>query len=204
MPGRPRRDNGVMTTAPRIDGCVLAGGPGRRLGRPKADVRLGELTLVERAVGTLRARCREVVVVSRPGIALPSLEVPVVFDRPGPDAPLVAVATGLAALDGDEVVVLGCDLPFAAPLIDELLDAPAGIAVVGTDRGRPQPLCARYPRLRTLEACERLLAVDALPVRGLLDAVGALGVEASGHQLLNVNTPEDLAAARALLGEIDA
>jgi molybdopterin-guanine dinucleotide biosynthesis protein A len=204
MARRQTRHNDPVTAAARIDGCVLAGGPGRRLGRPKADVRLGELTLVERAVATLRARCREVVVVSRPGVALPPLDVPVVFDRPGPDAPLVAVATGLGALDGDEVVVLGCDLPFADGLIDELLEAPAGIAVVGTDRGRPQPLCARYPRRRTLEACERLLAVDALPVRGLLDAVGALGVEASGHQLLNVNTPEDLARARALLGEIGA
>jgi molybdopterin-guanine dinucleotide biosynthesis protein A len=188
-----------MAPAPRIDGCVLAGGPGRRLGRPKADVLLGATTLVERAVATLRARCREVVVVSRPGVALPPLEVPVVFDRPGPDAPLVAVATGLAALDGDEVVVLGCDLPFAADLVDALLEAPAGVAVVGTDRGRPQPLCARYPRERTLRACERLLAVDALPVRGLLDAVGALGVAARGHQLLTVNTPDALAAARALV-----
>lgn len=184
----------------RPDGCVLAGGPGRRFGRPKAGVLLLGRTLVERAVDALLERCGRVVVVSRPGVALPPLPVPVVLDRPGPDAPLVALATGLAALEGEEVLVLGCDLPLAGPLLDELIAAPPGIPVVGlAPGGRPQPLCARYPRERTLAACERLLAVQALPVRGLLDSVGALGIEAPDDALLNVNTPEDLALAEEIL-----
>lgn len=182
-----------------VDGVVLAGGPGRRLGRSKADVMLGDASLVERAVDALAARCRRVVVVSRPGVAMPPLPCPVIHDRPGPDAPLVAVATGLAAVDADDALVLGCDLPFAAPALDALLAAPSGSAVVATDRGRPQPLCARYPRATTLAACDRLLAEGALPVRGLLDAVGALGVEADPPALLNINTPEDLARASELL-----
>ena len=160
---------------------------------------LGDLTLVERAVATLSARCERVVVVSRPDIILPPLGVPVVFDRPGPDAPLVAVATGLAACDAADVVVLGCDLPFAASLVDRLIAAPAAVAVVGVDgTGRPQPLCARYPRVEALAACDRLLGVDALPVRGLLDAVHAAGIPAEGNELLNVNTPDDLRRASAL------
>ena len=186
-------------SARRPDGCVLAGGAGRRFGRPKADVLLAGRSLVERAIDALSERCGEVIVVARPGVSLPPLAVRVLHDRPGPDAPLVAVATGLAALAGEEVVVLGCDLPFAGPLLDELIAAPAGVAVVGTVGGRPQPLCARYPRERALAACERLLAAQALPVRGLLDAVGALGIEATGDALLNVNTPADLARAEAVL-----
>lgn len=191
-----------MTEPPRDarpDGCVLAGGSGRRLGRPKAGVVLGGTTLVERAVATLSERCATVVVVARPGVPLPELPVPVVHDRPGPGAPLVAVATGLAALRGEDVVVLGCDLPFAGPLLDELLAAPPGVAVAGTEGGRAQPLCARYPRRRALEACERLLSAGALPARALVDALGALGVEARGDALLNVNTPEDLARAERVL-----
>ena len=157
-------------------------------------------SLVERAVDALLERCERVVVVSRPGVSLPVLPVPVVMDRPGPDAPLVALATGLAALEGEEVLVLGCDLPLAGPLLDELIAAPPGVPVVGLALGgRPQPLCARYPRERTLAACERLLAAHALPVRGLLDAVGALGIEAPDDALLNVNTPEDLARAEEIL-----
>src|SRR5262245_30436223 len=189
----------TVRSVSRIDGCTLAGGPGRCLGRPKADVLLGGRTLVERAVASLRERCDEVVVVSRPGVPLPALGVPVLHDRPGPDCPLTALATGLAALEGDEVLVLGCDLPFAAPLLDALLAAPPGACAAAAANGRAQPLCARYPRRRALAAAERLLAAGALPARGLLDALGAARIEAEGDALLNVNNCADLERARALL-----
>ena len=186
--------------ARRLAGCVLAGGPGRRLGRPKAGVVLGGRTLVERAVDALRARCDDVVVVSRPGVPLPALDARVVHDRPGPDCPLGALATGLAALEADEVLVLGCDLPLAAPVLDALLDAPPGRAVAAAQGPRAQPLCALYPRVAALAAAERLLGAGALPARGLLDALGAARVQAEGDALLNVNTPADLDRARALAG----
>jgi molybdenum cofactor guanylyltransferase len=180
----------------RVEGCVLAGGRGRRLGRPKAGVTLAGRTLVERAVDALGRRCGRVVVVSRPGVPLPPLEVPVVHDRPGPACALLALATGLSALEGADALVLGCDLPFAGPLLDALLAAPPGLAVAGSAEGRLQPLCARYPRAPALAAAERLLADGELAARGLLAALGAVGVEAEGDDLLNVNTPADLARAR--------
>jgi molybdopterin-guanine dinucleotide biosynthesis protein A len=179
---------------------VLAGGAGRRFGRPKADVILAGRTLVERAVDLLSARCRRVVVVSRPEVRLPALAVPVVHDRPGPDAPLAALASGLAALDGEDVLVLACDLPLAAPALDLLLATPPGLAVVAVAGGRPQPLCARYPRRRSLAACERLLAAGALRALGLLAELGAVTVEARDDWLLNVNAPADLERARRALG----
>jgi len=183
----------------RPDGLVLAGGPGRRLGRTKASVELAGTTLAERAVRMLEPRCGRVVIVSRPGVPLPPLGVPVVIDRPGPDAPLVALATGLAALEAADVLVLAVDLPLAAPLLDALVAAPSGVAVVATEAGRPQPLCARYPRERALAAAERLLAEGRLPARGLPEALGATGVAAEGDALLNVNSPGDLARAEAIL-----
>jgi molybdopterin-guanine dinucleotide biosynthesis protein A len=182
-----------------IDGAVLAGGPGRRLGRPKAGVTLAGRTLVERAVDALRARCDRVIVVSRPEVRLPALDVPVVHDRPGPDAPLTAIATALAELRAPDVLVLACDLPLAGPVLDALVAAPPGAAVAGVQDGRLQPLCARYPREAALAACERLLAAGALPARGLLDALGVRGVDAPGDALLNVNSPADLARAEEAL-----
>jgi molybdopterin-guanine dinucleotide biosynthesis protein A len=182
-----------------LGGAVLAGGPGRRLGRPKAGVTLAGRTLVERAVDALLARCDEVIVVSRPGIALPRLSVPVVHDRPGPDAPLTGIATALAALSAPDALVLACDLPLAGPLLDALAQLPPGTAAAGAERGRLQPLCARYPRERALAACERLLAAGALPAKGLLEALGAAAVEAPGDALLNVNAPADLARAEEAL-----
>lgn len=183
-----------------LDGCVLAGGPGRRLGGPKAGALLAGRSLVERAVDLLDVRCGRVVVVTRPDVALPPLHAPVIFDRPGPDAPLVALVSAFAALDADDVLVLACDLPLAGPMLDRLLAAPPGEAVAGVEGGRLQPLCARYPRRAALAVCERLLEAGALPARGLPEALGARGIEAPVGALLNVNTPEDLARAEMILG----
>jgi molybdopterin-guanine dinucleotide biosynthesis protein A len=179
----------------RADGLVLAGGGGVRFGRPKATVVLDGQTLVERAVAALEPRCRKVVVVGRPEVALP---VPSVDDRPGPDCPLNALATGLAAVDGDEVLVLACDLPGAAPVLDRLLLAPS--VAVDPD-GRAQPLCARYPRLAALAAADRLLAAGQLRLLALLDELAPSLVAASAAELHNITTRADLEASQSLRGD---
>jgi molybdopterin-guanine dinucleotide biosynthesis protein A len=170
----------------RPDGLVLAGGAGARFGGPKALAVLDGATLVQRAVAALETGCGRVVVVGRPEVPLP---VPSLDDRPGPDCPLNAVATGLAALDADEVLVLACDLPWAAPVLPRLLTAPS---VAVDPEGRPQPLCARYPRLAALAAADRLLAQGNLRMMALLDALGALAVPATTAELHNVTVPADL------------
>ena len=171
------------------DGLVLAGGAGTRFGRPKATVVLDGRTLVERAVDALAARCGRVVVVGRPDVPLP---VPSVDDRPGPDCPLNALATGLAAVEADEVLVLACDLPWAAPVLDRLVMAPSAAVDPG---GRSQPLCARYARAPALAAADALLASGSLRLMALLAALSPTLVPATAAELRNVNTPADLPAS---------
>lgn len=182
-------------------GLVLAGGPGRRLGLgwPKALASIDGITLVERAVAAVACHCETVVVVSRPDIALPPLDARVALDRPGPTAPLVALASGLAAVDADDVLVLACDLPLAGPLLERLLVPVAATAVARTADGRVQPLCARYPRVAASAACEQLLAAGELRAGALVDALAPTFVVARDDELLNVNRPEDLARAELLL-----
>lgn len=168
------------------DGLVLAGGAGVRFGGPKATARLGGETLVERAVAALAPRCRRVVVVGRAEVPLP---VPSVEDRPGPDCPLNALATGLAAVDAEEVLVLACDLPAAGPVLDRLVRAPS---VAVDPAGRAQPLCARYARTATLAAADALLAGGTLRLLPLLDLLGAEEVPATAAELHNVTVPADL------------
>ena len=177
-------------SAGRPDGLVLAGGSGRRFGRPKATARLDGETLVERAVAALAARCGRVVVVGRPEVPLP---VPFVADRPGPDCPLNALATGLAAVTADEVLVLACDLPAAGPVLDRLHTAPA--VAVDPD-GRAQPLCARYPRLAALAAADDLLSRRELRLLALLDRLAPSHVPATAAELHNVTVPADLTEGR--------
>lgn len=185
--------------AGRPDGIVLAGGAGRRMGRPKATVPLGGSLLVERAVAALEPRCDRVVVVARPEIALPPIGAEVIFDRPGPDCPLVALATGLAACRADDVIVLACDLPFADPLLDALIEQPLGRAVAGRSHGRIQPLCARYPRVAALRAADELIDAGDLRARGPAVALDAEVVDDRWGALANLNTPGDLTCAAARL-----
>lgn len=140
-------------------------------------------------------------VVARDEVALPPLPVDVLHDRPGPASPLLGVATGLAALSAPDCVVLACDLPLAAPVVDALVASPPGRVVVARDpAGRLQPLCARYPRAAALEICEALLAAGSLAMGALVDALGPpLVIDVLGDELLNVNVPADLARAAAIL-----
>jgi molybdenum cofactor guanylyltransferase len=184
-----------------LGGIVLAGGAGRRLGRPKASVVLDGRTLVERAVATLRPHGSSLVVVGRPEVELPPLDAVVCSDRPGPDAPLNALATGLAALDTGDVLVLACDLPCAQPVVARLARTRSGTAAVARDRSsrRWQPLCARYPRRAALEVCERLLASGEMRLLPLIEALGPAPVDATAEELANVNSPADLARVTAFM-----
>jgi len=185
---RPRRPS-------RPDGIVLAGGAGRRMGGPKAPIAFAGGTLVQRAVALMAERCARVIVVARPEVPLPAVDAAVVLDRPGPDCPLTGIATGLVASDAAEVLVLGCDLPFAGPLLDALIAHDAAAAVAHAD-GHIQPLCARYPRAAALAAADALLAAGRLAARGLPEALGAEPVDDRWDALANLTTPADLAGAR--------
>ncbi len=184
-------------TAP-LGGVVLAGGAGERLGQPKATVDFHGEPLAARAVRLLRAAgCGPLVVSARAGRPLPSLDVPVVWDPPEADGVLEGLATALASVEADDVLVVACDLPLAGPLLARLAAAPPGEAVVAVDAsGEMQPLCARYPRRLALEAAAAALAADRR-VQRWADTLSPTFVSATGNELLNCNTPEDLATALA-------
>lgn len=185
----------MAAARPPLAGLVLAGGSGSRLGRPKATVVVRGRTLAERAVELLAACCDPVVVVSRPDVPLPFLDVPVVFDRKGVRGPMNALATGLAAVDTDDVLVLACDLPFTEAVLERLAAAEPGTAVAARD-DRLQPLCARYPRVRTLDACRRLATQGVRRMTSLLLTLDATSIDVGADELFNVNTPADLETAR--------
>jgi molybdopterin-guanine dinucleotide biosynthesis protein A len=192
-------------------GVVLAGGASARMGTAKAAIPWGEGTLLSRAVGALRPAVGRVVVVRAPGQALPPLpgDVAVVEDaRPG-RGPLEGLLAGLRTLGPGEVAfALAVDLPFA--------DAGAAAAVVaalgsGADAavpragGRPQPLCAAY-RAEVAPAAAALLDAGRPRMADLLAAIRVTWVEAAAlprgaASLVNVNTPEELAAARQAMRE---
>lgn len=161
-------------------GIVLAGGQGTRMGRPKASVELAGRTLAYRAADMLRAVGCD----------------PVLTVEGGDEGPLAALLEPMVDLEADDVFVLACDLPLAAPVVERLVEN--SIAV--DDHGREQPLCSRWQRVPVCEFLQRVLPTGERRMSALVDAMQPALVEATAEELLNVNTPADLAEAASLLG----
>jgi molybdenum cofactor guanylyltransferase len=193
LPG-PRR-------APPPVGVVLAGGAGRRLGGDKAVVALDGRPMLQYPLAALREAVGEVAVVVKRDTVLPRLDddVRVWLEADEPRHPLTGLVRALRAAAGRPVLALAVDLPLVeTPLLERIATlrttAPAVVTRAG---GRLQPLCARYEPgaldvLQSQEPDERLTAV----VERLAPAVVDVEDDA---QLHNVNVPEDLLFAAAVL-----
>jgi molybdopterin-guanine dinucleotide biosynthesis protein A len=182
-------------------GVVLAGGAGRRIGGSKATVELCGKPLICYALAALAEALGEVAVIAKADTELPSLPGLTVWIEPqAPRHPLVGIVQALALADGRPVVVCAADLPFVTPeLIGRLASAdPRGApAVLAAHRGMAQPLLGCYQ-----SRASELLPRPASNV-ALLDAVAAIGpqlVEVEDpDELFNVNAPEDVLQAAAIL-----
>jgi molybdopterin-guanine dinucleotide biosynthesis protein A len=181
----------------------LAGGLGSRLGARKAGIELGGRPLISYPLAAIAAAGLDAVVLTKPGEGLPALDVPVLVEPAEPRHPLCGIVAALRM--GRPIVAVACDLPFVAPGLIELLAEAREPLVVPTLGGRPQPLLARYepgllpqleaalereePLTRTVESLgPRLLAEDELARFG-----------DPRRLLFNVNDPDDLREAEALL-----
>jgi molybdopterin-guanine dinucleotide biosynthesis protein A len=184
-------------------GAVLAGGRGSRIGGAKAVTELAGRPLISYPLAAIEAAGLEAVVCTKPGEA--PLDGLVMLEEPlEPRHPLCGIVEALR--QGRPVVAVACDLPFVAPELIDLLAEASEPLVVPTLEGRPQPLLARYepsllPRLEAaLEQEEPLTrTVEALSPRLLGEDVLARFGD-PGRLLFNVNDPDDLRRAEALLG----
>jgi molybdopterin-guanine dinucleotide biosynthesis protein A len=185
-------------------GAVLAGGQGSRLGGAKPTADLSGRPLIAYPLAALAAAGLEGFVVAKPSTALPPTGAEVVTEPEEPTHPLAGIVAGLRHA-GVPLVVVGCDFPFAPPaLLRALAEAP-GPLVVPAPGGEPQPLMARWapellPRLEEALAREEPLrrTVADLSAR-LLDDTELARFGDPTHTFFNVNTPEDLRAAKDLV-----
>jgi molybdopterin-guanine dinucleotide biosynthesis protein A len=191
-------------------GILLAGGQGDRLGLglPKALVRVGGLTLLERSRAVLRAACDEVVVAAPSDLVLPVPAAERVADPPGSEGPLGGLVAGLAARPFRRAIVLGVDFPLMrAGLLAALAEMLGGhAAVLPLAGGMPQPLAAVYGPV----AAGRLAECLAAGERAVMPAVAQLRPLVVRDEVLarldggldcffNVNVPGDLEQAEERL-----
>ena len=185
-----------------VQGFILVGGASRRMGRDKAELRLGSQTVLERIAGELSAATSSATLVGArrayAGVPLPN-----VSDVHEQWGALGGIHAALSAATTECALIVACDLPFVtrelfARLQSRMDDSLDAIVPVQLD-GRLQPLCALYRRacLPTIEALIsegehtpraflRAVRTEYLLLRDLSDLPGA------ENFFLNLNTLEDL------------
>ena len=180
------------------------------MGRDKLLLEVGGATLVERVAGALSPRCEEVILAG--GETAPPGVRAVADSRPG-EGPLAGMEAGLAAARHPLVFVAAGDMPFLRPeLVDHLLRVlqdRGSLAAVPEDGRGTHPLCAAYSRDRVLPLLRSALDGGVRAAREFLRGLDGVfyvpeaGLRSLGdpdHLLMNVNSPEDLARARGLVG----
>jgi molybdopterin-guanine dinucleotide biosynthesis protein A len=199
-----------------VIGAILAGGGATRFGgRPKGLETVGGARILDRVARALAPVCDDLLLVANATDAEGWLHGARVVSDVWPGlGSLGGLHAALAHARG-AVLVVAWDMPFVtSALLGALRDLGAGGAraarPVHAD-GRAEPLCAWYDA-RCLDVAERLLDAGERRARTLGDTVAAAALQGSvlaafgDPRLLlsSVNTPDDLARARAAADALEA
>jgi molybdopterin-guanine dinucleotide biosynthesis protein A len=196
----------------KITGVIQAGGRSTRMGgEPKALMDIAGKRIVERVVDTLAAVLDDLLIVTNTPERYGFLHLPMVPDRYPDGGALGGIFTGLAAGGGDAAFTVACDMPFLHPEVVRLVLARAGEAdvVIPRTAGQYETMHALYARA-CLAPMEARLRAGQLKIAGFFPDVRVLEIPAEAvarHRapelaFMNVNTPEELATARALAAEL--
>ena len=205
----------MTLTGAVIAGVVLAGGRSSRMGgRDKAFLELGGQPLVARAAERLRPQVAALAISANADPALfAALGLPVLADAmpgyPGPLAGILAALDWAAGQGAGRVVTVAVDTPFfpsdlVARLGQRADRAPVVLAATVDGGGAVRPHAtfglwdvARRDDLRTALAHGTRKVSDWAMAQGAELVVFEAG---EADPFFNVNTPDDLRAARALAG----
>ena len=197
----------------RITGVIQAGGRSVRMGgRPKALMELGGRRIIDRVADVVRAVADDVLLVTNTPELYASLDLPMVPDAFPDHGSLGGIYSGLRAARGDAAFTVACDMPFLMVEVARLVTARAAEADVVLPRVGAQweTLHACYGKA-CLAPIETRLRAGRLKIVGFFEAVRVLAIgedEVARHRapevvFMNVNTPEDLEAARGLLPTLE-
>jgi molybdopterin-guanine dinucleotide biosynthesis protein A len=196
----------------RITGVIQAGGRSTRMGgEPKALLELGGRRIIERALDVVRAVVDDVLIVTNTPALYGFLGVPMIPDVYPDHGSLGGIFSGLQAAAGDATFTVACDMPFLHPDVARLVIDRAGQGDVVIPRVGEQleTMHALYAKA-CLPAIETRLRAGRLKIVGFFDDVRVVEIgeaEVARHRapevvFMNVNTPDELARARALAASL--
>jgi molybdopterin-guanine dinucleotide biosynthesis protein A len=198
---------------------ILAGGRSQRMGQDKASLMLQGRPLLQHVVDRVGPIVDQIVIVTRPWQLLPRIDVnDPVTRRPRPvivvedstpgSGPAGGLLTGLSIATSFPALAVACDMPLLQPeLLEELLRiAPGFSAVVPRHFGVAEPLCAAYSSTCLAAIRTRIGRGDLRMSNWLqdvhtryLDETEWQKFDPEGLSFFNLNTPEDVSRAEALM-----
>ena len=190
--------------------AILAGGRSSRMGTDKAFVRVLGRPLIEEALAQLAGLGSETLIVTNQPDDYRYLGVPLHGDVLPDKGALGGLYTALAAATRPHVLCVACDMPFVVrPLLEHLVGLAADAdtdVVVPRVGGEAEPFRAVYTRAACLGPIRRALDAGRMRMISFYPEVRVRWVEAAEIDrydprhlsFFNVNTPEDLEAARRL------
>lgn len=201
-----------------LTAAILAGGKSARMGTDKAFVKLAGRPLIRHVLDRLALvdAIRETLVITNRPDDYAHLGLPCIPDRVPGKGTLGGIYTALDAGQHAHVLVVACDMPLISPpllaYMAELCAAaePPYDVVVPRVAGYPQGVHAIYSA-RCKTEIHAALAADRLKVIGFYDRVRVRYLDEAeyapfdphGRSFFNVNTPDDLDAARQQLRDAE-
>ena len=195
-----------------MTGVIQAGGKSTRMGgQPKALLELGGRRIIERVLDAIAPVVDDVLVVTNTPELYAFLGLPMVADVYPDHGSLGGIFSGLTAATGDAAFTVACDMPFLHRDVARLVVARAGEGDVVVPRVGQQmeTMHAVYGKT-CLGPIEARLTAGRLKIVGFFDSVRVVEIDEADvarHRapdvvFMNVNTPEELARARALAVEL--
>lgn len=183
-------------------GVILAGGENRRMPYPKAFIKIGKESIIERNLKIMGFLFKEVFIITNQPEAYFSFGMPMYGDIYNIRGPMTGILTSLINSRSKRVFVSACDMPFInQELIQYMSSKGNGYeAVVPKYNGKVEPLFAFYSK-SMINSIEDALLRDN---RGLHDflrhkkvkyttAKEIKRIDPQGRSFINLNTPEDVA-----------
>jgi molybdopterin-guanine dinucleotide biosynthesis protein A len=204
-----------VSEAPTVLGAIIAGGRSARYGSPKAIASVGGTRIIDRVHAALATITPDIIMIANAPVIAQAIDIPTRADALpslGAIAGVHAALVWASELGRDGIVAVACDMPFlSVDLLRELMRVASGadgpdIAVPESDGPRGfEPLCAFY-RTTCIGPIEAAAARDDHRMIGFHDDVRVARVpidrvRACGSPevlFMNVNTPEDRAAAERI------
>jgi len=187
---------------------ILAGGDSRRMGNDKADLQLGNLTLLQHVIKTMQKLFPEVILSVRSQhreIDLLQVCDDLSVEGTPVAGPLAGLSAGLGHIATPWAFVVACDMPYVAPEVVELLGRYRTHcqAVVPFVHGHPQPMAAYYARSCMDSILVHLESGGKNSLRAILGQIQVryvgetelLQADPDLRSFFDLDTPQDVALA---------